>query len=159
MHNNHLINVLLLLLTFYTFFGFGYYVPIARSNNKIKASLKQKVTNYRQSTSFLSSTSSIIDNIKLPKLPTVLIQHLPNILTVARVIAIFPFVTFFVQDQKTIASGIYALACLTDLFDGWIARKFNVISKFGAFLDPVADKVILTFMSNKILISTSYNTV
>ena len=144
MYCNSTLYIIFLLQAFCTTYGFRYYVPVSNrfTNNKVDALLSTTVSQYGQSTSSLRSASSITNNVALPKLPNAYLQHLPNILTVTRVIAIFPFVTFFVQDQKTVASGIYALACLTDLFDGWLARKFNVISKFGAFLDPVADKVI-----------------
>lgn len=144
MHCNSTLCIILLLKAFCTVYGFRYYSPAPSRFTNIKVDVLRTATvsQYRQSTSSLSSASSITENSKLPKLPKAYLQHLPNILTVTRVVAILPFVTFFVQDQKTVASGIYALACLTDLFDGWFARKFNVISKFGAFLDPVADKVI-----------------
>ena len=43
--------------------------------------------------------------------------------------------------QKSVGVLIYIISCLTDFLDGFIARKFNLTSPFGAFLDPVADKV------------------
>ena len=43
-----------------------------------------------------------------------------------------------------IAALIFSLSCLTDLADGYIARKYNLCSRFGAFLDPVADKLTVT---------------
>ena len=71
---------------------------------------------------------------------------IPNILTVARIIAIPVFIIayFLSPDQKnTVAVAIFVLAALTDWLDGFLARKLKVVSPFGAFLDPVADKLIV----------------
>lgn len=48
-----------------------------------------------------------------------------------------------VETQRWIALGIFILASSTDGLDGWIARRFNQKSKFGAFIDPLADKFLL----------------
>ncbi len=71
---------------------------------------------------------------------------IPNILTVARIIAIPVFIIayFLSPDQKnTVAVAIFVLAALTDWLDGYLARKLKEVSPFGAFLDPVADKLIV----------------
>ena len=71
---------------------------------------------------------------------------IPNILTVARIIAIPVFVIayFLSPDQKnTVAVAVFVLAALTDWLDGFLARKLKEVSPFGAFLDPVADKLIV----------------
>ncbi len=71
---------------------------------------------------------------------------IPNILTVARIIAIPVFIIayFLSPDQKnTVAVAIFVLAALTDWLDGFLARKLKEVSPFGAFLDPVADKLIV----------------
>ncbi len=71
---------------------------------------------------------------------------IPNILTVARIIAIPIFVIayFLSPDQKnTVAVAVFVLAALTDWLDGFLARKLKEVSPFGAFLDPVADKLIV----------------
>ena len=71
---------------------------------------------------------------------------IPNFLTVARIIAIPVFVIayFLSPDQKNIvAVAIFVLAALTDWLDGFLARKLKEVSPFGAFLDPVADKLIV----------------
>ena len=72
--------------------------------------------------------------------------NLPNILTLLRV-ALIPLlvVVFYLPWQWShIASGaIFAVAALTDLLDGYLARKLNQETPFGAFLDPVADKLIV----------------
>ncbi len=71
---------------------------------------------------------------------------IPNILTVARIIAIPVFIIayFLSPDQKnTVAVAVFVLAALTDWLDGFLARKLKEVSPFGAFLDPVADKLIV----------------
>lgn len=75
-------------------------------------------------------------------------MNLPNKLTIARVIMI-PFFVFFLLSgaggaaSKWIALGIFILASLTDLLDGHIARKYNLVTNFGKFMDPLADKLLV----------------
>ena len=69
---------------------------------------------------------------------------LPTILTLLRIASIPVLVlVFFLPFRWTnlAAAAIFALGALTDWLDGWIARRFGMFSKFGAFLDPVADKL------------------
>lgn len=74
-------------------------------------------------------------------------MNLPNKLTLARIIMIPFFVFFLLTDlvpySQYIALGIFALASLTDLLDGKIARKYNLITNFGKFMDPIADKLLV----------------
>ena len=74
-------------------------------------------------------------------------MNLPNKLTLFRVFLIPFFVFFmlttFVSGSKYIALGIFALASLTDLLDGKIARKYNLVTNFGKFMDPIADKLLV----------------
>ncbi|MBX2977279.1 MAG: CDP-diacylglycerol--glycerol-3-phosphate 3-phosphatidyltransferase [Ignavibacteriaceae bacterium] len=70
---------------------------------------------------------------------------LPNQLTVLRIILTPVFIYFFLQDDelsKQISLGIYVVAALTDWYDGWLARKFNYITSWGKFWDPLADKIL-----------------
>lgn len=75
-------------------------------------------------------------------------MNLPNKLTLFRVILI-PFFLFFLLTEyageysRWIALGIFAAASLTDLLDGAIARKYNLITNFGKFMDPLADKLLV----------------
>jgi len=77
--------------------------------------------------------------------------NLPNLLTWLRIILIPLFVGIFyfekswvsVANQNLVATVIFVAAAITDWLDGWIARKFNQTSAFGAFLDPVADKLMV----------------
>ncbi len=74
-------------------------------------------------------------------------MNLPNKLTMLRVFMI-PFFVFFVYANfipynDYIALFIYVAACLTDLADGKIARKYNLVTTFGKFMDPLADKILV----------------
>ena len=71
---------------------------------------------------------------------------IPNFLTLARIIAIPVFVAAYIlspEDSNRVATVIFVLAALTDWLDGFLARKLKEISPFGAFLDPVADKLMV----------------
>lgn len=75
-------------------------------------------------------------------------MNLPNKLTLFRVILIPPFVLcLLLQDRipggKYIAAGLFIIAAVTDLFDGMIARKQNLVTNFGKFMDPLADKLLV----------------
>jgi CDP-diacylglycerol--glycerol-3-phosphate 3-phosphatidyltransferase len=70
---------------------------------------------------------------------------LPNQLTVLRVILSPVFLFFFLSEiilMKQISVAIYIVAALTDWYDGWLARKFNYITSWGKFWDPLADKIL-----------------
>lgn len=75
------------------------------------------------------------------------LSNIPNFLTFYRVLSI-PVIILCVTPQNSflnwIALILYTLACLTDFFDGYLARKYNFETKFGQFLDPVADKILVT---------------
>ncbi len=72
--------------------------------------------------------------------------NLPNLLTLLR-LGLIPFlvIAFYVPFQwhYQVAAATFALACLTDLLDGYVARRFRQITGFGEFLDPVADKLLI----------------
>lgn len=75
-------------------------------------------------------------------------MNLPNKLTIARVIMIPFFVLFLLSGlagpaSKWIALAIFIVASLTDLLDGHIARKHNLVTNFGKFMDPLADKLLV----------------
>ena len=76
-------------------------------------------------------------------------MNLPNKLTILRVILIPFFVVFMLFDitgaaDKWIALVIFCVASLTDMLDGKIARKYNLVTDFGKFADPLADKMLVT---------------
>ena len=80
-----------------------------------------------------------------------MVLNLPNILTWLRILAIPLFVGIFYfpsawlsySDQNLFAAVIFAVAAITDWLDGYLARTLNQTSAFGAFLDPVADKLMV----------------
>ncbi len=72
--------------------------------------------------------------------------NLPNILTLIRLALIPVFVGLFywpTPRSNLMAACVFIIAALTDLLDGYLARKLNKTTKFGAFLDPVADKIMV----------------
>lgn len=76
-------------------------------------------------------------------------MNLPNKLTILRVILIPFFVVFMLFDitgaaDKWIALVIFCVASLTDMLDGKIARKYNLVTNFGKFMDPLADKLLVS---------------
>jgi len=76
-----------------------------------------------------------------------MVLNLPNALTWFRIIAIPLVVVVFylpVDWARPAAGLLFALAGITDYFDGYLARRLNQTSSFGAFLDPVADKLIVS---------------
>ncbi len=75
-------------------------------------------------------------------------MNLPNKLTIFRVILIpfFVAVLLLYPDNSTmrlVADGIFIVASLTDMLDGKIARKYNLVTNFGKFMDPLADKLLV----------------
>ncbi|GGE69991.1 CDP-diacylglycerol--glycerol-3-phosphate 3-phosphatidyltransferase [Streptosporangium jomthongense] len=73
-------------------------------------------------------------------------MNLPNLLTLSRIIMIPVFVVVFylpVQWSYLASAAIFAIAALTDWLDGYLARKLDQSTPFGAFLDPVADKLMV----------------
>ena len=75
-------------------------------------------------------------------------MNLPNKLTILRMIMIVPFVVFMLAPiggaaGKWIALALFVIASLTDLLDGKIARKYNLVTTFGKFMDPLADKLLV----------------
>ena len=71
-------------------------------------------------------------------------MNLPNRLTILRIFLIPFFVFFMLSDfSKWIALIIFVVASLTDMLDGKIARKYNLVTDFGKFMDPLADKLLV----------------
>ncbi len=74
-------------------------------------------------------------------------KNVPNILTTIRIILVPLFLVFafttFTEYNLYIAFGLFVLGALTDFLDGYIARKYNLVSNIGKFLDPIADKILM----------------
>jgi len=70
---------------------------------------------------------------------------LPNQLTILRIILSPVFLYLFLSDiiwMKQVSIAVYIVAALSDWYDGWLARKFNYITSWGKFWDPLADKIL-----------------
>lgn len=67
-------------------------------------------------------------------------KHVPNILTIIRFLLIPIIITFALQDDYIATIIVLTISGLTDILDGYIARRFNFISDFGKLMDPLADK-------------------
>jgi len=75
--------------------------------------------------------------------------NLANILTLLRIAAIPVVVVCFyspIEYARPIAAVLFGLAAVTDMIDGWVARRFGQTSRFGEFLDPVADKLMVSIV-------------
>lgn len=72
-----------------------------------------------------------------------ILRHIPNALTLIRLILIVPFLLFLYQPNYVNAFYIFILAGFTDGLDGWLARYFRWQSFFGSFVDPLADKLLI----------------
>lgn len=75
--------------------------------------------------------------------------NLANILTLLRIAAIPVVVVCFyspIEYARPLAAILFGLAAITDIIDGWVARRFGQTSRFGEFLDPVADKLMVAIV-------------
>jgi cardiolipin synthase len=70
-------------------------------------------------------------------------RYLPNIITIFRLIMVIPFIYLVIEDQYAIAFFLFIIASISDGLDGYLARRFQWQSKFGAFSDPLADKLLV----------------
>lgn len=70
-------------------------------------------------------------------------MNLPNKLTMGRIFAIPVFIVIFLMDYRYAAAVVFILAALTDMLDGHIARKRNLVTNFGKLMDPLADKLLV----------------
>lgn len=69
-------------------------------------------------------------------------KHIPNIITCSRLFFIPIFIYFMIKGDYTLAALVFCIAGLSDLLDGYLARKWKVVSNFGKLADPLADKAI-----------------
>ena len=83
---------------------------------------------------------------KIPYIYKIMVLNIPNVLTVSR-IGIIPVVLFFIYWGEPLGNWLafwaYTYACITDFFDGYLARAWHQQSAFGRFLDPIADKLLV----------------
>ncbi|DBA94835.1 TPA: hypothetical protein ACH3X1_002376 [Trebouxia sp. C0004] len=89
---------------------------------------------------------SMDSSVEFPTKPEKQILTLPTILTLMRVASIPLLIGVWFSNLSSasiICSGVFIVACLTDYLDGYLARRMDTTSAFGAFLDPVADKLMV----------------
>ena len=70
-------------------------------------------------------------------------KNIPNTITIFRILLIFPLILFLEINFKSIAWFLIIIGGISDYLDGFIAKKFNFKSKFGAIIDPLADKLLI----------------
>jgi len=70
-------------------------------------------------------------------------MNLPNKLTILRVILIPVFIIFLIKEYYYISGILFVVACITDALDGYLARKYHLITDLGKILDPLADKLLI----------------
>ncbi|MEA5113817.1 MAG: CDP-diacylglycerol--glycerol-3-phosphate 3-phosphatidyltransferase [Geobacteraceae bacterium] len=76
-----------------------------------------------------------------------LLRNLPNVLTLFRIVIIPPMVVILTIPSRTaafIAAALFAVASVTDWLDGYLARRMEIVTVMGKFLDPIADKLMVT---------------
>lgn len=73
-----------------------------------------------------------------------MLRYLPNSLTLLRLLLAIPLGFLILREDYRLALAIGSLAGLTDALDGYLARRLNALSRFGAALDPIADKILIT---------------
>lgn len=76
-------------------------------------------------------------------MPSPLLKHLPNAITLLRAVLIPVIAVALWQQRYGLALVLFALCALSDLADGWLARRFDVRTRFGAIADPLADKLAM----------------
>lgn len=75
-------------------------------------------------------------------MPSLLRLNLPNILSLSRIVLAFVFAILLFYAYKFWAAGVFSLAIVTDVLDGYLARKYNQITLLGKILDPAADRLL-----------------
>ncbi len=130
-------------------FGFLYYMMSACVTSLISAFHSNKIDNFAYIFVFLLFLCLIIFYYSNKKELSIIFidKNLPNYLTIFRLLSI-PFIVcllYFYESAmaKRIACIVFMIAVATDFFDGFLARKFNVVSSFGRMFDPIADKVLV----------------
>lgn len=69
-----------------------------------------------------------------------MLRHIPNLLTILRFLLIPIILCFIIKEDYIMSFIVLTISGITDVLDGWIARKFNFITNFGKLIDPLADK-------------------
>jgi CDP-diacylglycerol--glycerol-3-phosphate 3-phosphatidyltransferase len=91
-------------------------------------------------------TSSPASNVVVGSVPSRVLGHLPNALTISRILLIPVFVGLFITptpERSLAAAAVFGLAALTDAVDGYVARRWGKVTNLGKLLDPFADKLLV----------------
>ena len=72
-----------------------------------------------------------------------ILRNIPNLLTISRMLIAPVFFILFINNYNYLALICFFFASITDFLDGFLARKFNIVSKFGKLYDPLADKILV----------------
>ncbi len=70
-------------------------------------------------------------------------KNIPNILTTGRMLLVPVFLYYAIVQNWVVALSIFVIASLTDFFDGYLARKYKIVSNYGKLMDPLADKLLV----------------
>ncbi len=73
------------------------------------------------------------------------IINIPNTITTLRMLLVIPTVYFLINDLYIAATALFIIAAISDVIDGFLAKKLNQITKFGTILDPIADKILINY--------------
>ncbi|KAJ5734745.1 cardiolipin synthase (CMP-forming) [Penicillium manginii] len=117
---------------------------ICASNKRWNASQPPKDEKETGSEKPLSTTKRILSKIPLATKSHENIYTIPNILTFSRLVAAPVVGYLLVHDYHAAALSLFAYAGITDLVDGWIARKWQLQTVVGTIIDPMADKLLMT---------------
>ena len=74
-----------------------------------------------------------------------LIANIPNVLTISRLFLTFPLIIFLEINKNNLVFTLIIIGGITDYFDGYFARKLNLKTKFGAIIDPLTDKISVSY--------------
>lgn len=96
---------------------------------------------------FRRAITRAIKDCKIVRKLTGMLRHIPNFITIFRVLAAPIVAVLLCQPHGTELTAfilaLYCLAAISDFFDGWLARKLQVVSALGRMLDPIADKLLV----------------
>ena len=81
-------------------------------------------------------------------------RSIPNIITMTRLISVILGIVYFIKDDLSLSIFLYIYGAISDIFDGYFARKFSAYSRFGQYLDAISDKL---YALSLIVLSIVYN--
>jgi cardiolipin synthase (CMP-forming) len=116
------------------------------AEKKVEHSTSQNSVDSSSSTSTTPEPEQRVSEPTEPQVPNVILT-LPNALTLVRMLSAPVICYYITSSQLEAAIGLLVFAGMLDVLDGYIARRFNMMSLLGSFLDPVADKVLISFVT------------